>query len=130
MGRGETVTYRIDGLAAVTRALLAIGLEVDDLKDAFSEIARQGQTVAARNAPRRTGALAASIRGNRARSKAVVAAGYSARVPYAGAINYGWRARNISPALFMQKADEELQPYALRRLEEDINAAIRRRGLA
>ena len=128
MARGEWVSTRIDGLTAVTRALLAIGIEVDDLKDAFSEIARFGALVAARYAPKLTGTLAGDIRGNRARSKAVVTAG-RVSVPYAGPINFGWKAHNIAPSGFMQAADEELQPYALRRLEADINEAIRTRGL-
>ena len=129
MPRNEYVSVRIDGLNAVIRDLLGMGLEVEDLKGAFSDIARYGAIVAARNAPRRSGTLAGDIRGNRARNKAVIAAG-RAGVPYAGAINYGWAARGIQPSAFMQKADQELQPYSLRVLEQDINAAIRRRGLA
>lgn len=125
---GETVTFRVDGLSTVVRQLLELGLEVDDLKDAFSEIARQGATVAAAYAPRRSGALAGDIRGNRAKSKAVITAG-RVSVPYAGPINYGWAARNIEASGFMQKADKALQPFALARLEDDINAAINRRGL-
>lgn len=119
---------RVDGVPAVVAALAAIGIEVDDLKDAFAEIARQGAVVAARHAPVLTGRLAGDIRGNRSRSRATITAG-RVSVPYAGPINYGWAARGIAPAGFMQKADQELQPYALRRLEDDINAAIRRRGI-
>lgn len=119
---------RIEGLNAVIRDLQAIGLEVDDLKDAFSEIARFGAIEAARFAPKLTGRLASDVRGNRAKSKAVITAG-RASVPYAGPINYGWAARGIEASGFMQKADESVQPYALRRLEADINEAIRKRGL-
>ncbi|KRB73080.1 hypothetical protein ASE01_20100 [Nocardioides sp. Root190] len=125
----EYVSIRIDGLNGVVRDLIAMGLEVEDLKGAFSEIARFGAIVAARHAPRRTGRLAGDIRGNRARNKAVVAAGRTA-VPYAGPINYGWAARGIQASGFMQRADDELQPYALRVLEQNINASIRARGLA
>jgi hypothetical protein len=129
VSRSEYISTRIDGLNAVVRALLAMGLDVEDLRGAFSEIARFGAVLAARHAPRRSGRLAGDIRGNRARNKAVIAAGRVA-VPYAGPINYGWAARGIKPSGFMQKADEELQPYALRVLEHDINAQIRSRGLA
>lgn len=129
MPRGEYVSVRIDGLNAVVRDLLAMGLEVEDMKGAFSEIARLGARVAARHAPRRTGRLAGDVRGNRARNKAVIAAGRSS-LPYAGPINYGWAKRNIEPSGFMQKAEKELQPYALRRLELAINTSVRRRGLA
>lgn len=119
---------RVEGLGRLTRDLEALGLEVEDLKDAFSSIAREGADVASRFAPRRSGRLAASIRGNRAKSKAVVTAG-RARVPYAGAINYGWPKRGIAPSLFMQKTDEVMRPKALAALEDAINLKIRERGL-
>jgi hypothetical protein len=119
---------RVEGLSAVTRALVGLGLEVEDLKDAFSNIAREGAQLAARYAPKLSGALAGDIRGNRARSSAHVAAGRSA-LPYAGPVNYGWRAHNITANGFMQKADKDWQPYALKRLEQEINQQIARRGL-
>ena len=121
--------FQVTGLNQVVRALLAVGVEVDDLKDAFSTIAAEGARIAAGHAPVRTGRLAGDIRGNRAKSKAVVTAG-RVSVPYAGPINYGWAARGIEPSGFMQKADKELGPKALRRLEDEINAAIKRRGLS
>lgn len=120
---------RVDGLNAVVRGLLAVGLEVEDLKDSFSDIASFGARLAAGYAPKRSGRLAGDVRGNRARSKAVIAAG-RVSVPYAGPINYGWAKHNISPAGFMQKADKQLQPWSLRRLERDINSKIRRKGLS
>jgi len=125
-----SVTLRVSGLASTVRALVDMGIEVDDLKDALGDIAHRGAFEAAREAPRRTGALAGTARGNRARSKAVISAGYKARVPYAGPINYGWSARNISPNGFMQRAERRLLPYASRALERNINALIRRKGLA
>lgn len=121
--------FEVDGLNQVVRGLLAMGLEVDDLKDAFAKIADEGAEKAAGYAPKLTGTLAGDIRGNRAKSKAVVTAG-RASVPYAGVINYGWPAHNISPAGFLQKADEAMQPVALRRLEDAIDTAIKQRGLS
>ena len=119
---------RIEGLSAVTRALLELGLEVEDLKSAFADIAAEGARQAALYAPKRTGTLAGDIRGNRARSSAHVTAG-RVSVPYAGPINYGWAAHNIEPSGFMQKADKGWGDYALRRLEQEINRQIARRGL-
>lgn len=120
---------RVTGLTQVVRALKEIGLDVDDLKDAFSAIAREAADRAARHAPRKSGRLAADIRGNRAQSKAVVTAGRGS-VPYAGPINYGWPARNIAASPFMQKADQEMQDRSVQLLEDGINTAIRRRGLS
>lgn len=119
---------RVSGLTAVTRALLEIGLEVDDLKDAFSAIADEGARLVSGLAPVATGRLAADARGNRARSSAHVAVG-RASVPYAGPINFGWAEHNISANGFMQRADEAWQPYSLRRMEQEINKQIAKRGL-
>ena len=125
MAEGVQVT----GLTQLLRALKALGLDVDDLKDAFSAISREAADRAAKHAPRRSGRLAASIRGNRAQSKAVVLAG-SARVPYARVINYGWPSRGIAARSFMQRADADMQDRAIDMLEEGIDQAIKRRGLA
>lgn len=122
-------SIRVEGLNKVVRDLQSMGLEVEDLKDAMGNIAEQGARLASSFAPKQTGRLAADIRGNRAKAKAVVTAGRVA-VPYAGPINYGWPARNIAASGFLQKADEAVQPYALQQLEREINEAIRKRGLA
>lgn len=120
---------RVTGLSQVVRALKEIGLEVDDLKDAFSAIAKEAAERAAAHAPRKSGRLAGDIRGNRAQSKAVVTAGRGS-VPYAGAQNYGWPARGIAATAFMQKADQEMQGRSIELLENGVNDAIRRRGLS
>ena len=121
--------FRVEGLSQVVRDLQKIGVEVDDLKDAFAKIADEAARTASSFAPKGpTGRLSASIRGNRAKSKAVVTAGRSS-VPYAGPINYGWPSRNIAPALFMQRADEAMQTRAISVLEDEINQKIRERGL-
>lgn len=119
---------RVEGLNKVVRDLKALGAEVDDLKGAFSSIAAMAAQKAASFAPKRSGRLAADVRGNRAQSKAVVTAGRSS-IPYAGPINYGWRARGIAPSGFMQKADREMQPIALQMLEQEIDSLIRKKGL-
>lgn len=120
--------FRVEGLSEVVRDLQKIGVEVDDLKDAFAKIADEAAQTASSFAPRASGRLAADIRGNRAKSKAVVTAGRSS-VPYAGPINYGWRDRNIEPALFMQRADQAMQTRAVHLLEDEINQKIRERGM-
>ena len=124
----DRVGFKVEGLNQVVRDLQAIGADVDDLKDAFAGIASEGARVAVGFTPTRTGRLAGSTRGNRAKSKAVVTQGRAA-VPYAGPINYGWPRRNIRPALQMQRTDQQMEPVAIQRLEDDINQAITRRGL-
>lgn len=120
---------RVEGLSSTIRALKAIGLDATDLKGAFSKIAAEGAVKVNSHAPKRSGRLAASARGNRAQSKAVITAGRSS-VPYAGPINYGWPKRGIAARGFMQKADQEMQPVALTRLEQELDEVIKRRGLS
>lgn len=119
---------RVEGLREVVRGLEQLGLEVDDLKDAFAPISQEGARLAAGFVQSRSGQLAGTLRGNRAKSKAVITAG-RASVPYAGPQNYGWQKRGITAQGFMQKADEVLQPRSVRLLENAINDAIRRSGL-
>jgi len=122
--------FKVEGLAQVVRDLQAIGLEVDDLKDAFSAIAAEGARVAAGFVHSQSGRLAGSLRGNKAKGKAVVTAGSAAAVPYAGPQNYGWKARNIRGQGFMQRTDAAMSPRAVALLENEINQVIRRKGLS
>jgi hypothetical protein len=120
---------KVENLNATIRDLERLGVEIEDLKDAFSAIAREAAAVIERNTPKLTGRLSGDVRGNRAKSKAVVTAGRTS-VPYAGAINYGWKARGIEPARYMQSADTQYASIAVQRLEAEINHQIRRKGLA
>lgn len=121
-------SVRVDGLNQTLTALQRFGVEAGDLKDVMSAIADEGAQLASSFAPKRSGRLSSSIRGNKAKAKAIVIAG-RARVPYAGAINYGWPNRGIRPALFMQRADAALAPKAVQMLEAGIDQLIRREGL-
>ena len=121
-------SVRVEGLNKTLRALQTYGVEVADLKDVMAGIAREGAVLASRYAPKRSGRLAGTIRGNKAKAKAVVIAG-RARIPYAGAINYGWPKRNIKASLFMQRADKELAPRAVEMLEAGLDRAAGKAGL-
>lgn len=121
--------FRVEGLSRVVRGLRALGLDVEDLKDAFSRIAKVGADKTRGYVPVKSGRLRDDVRGNRAQSKAVITAG-RASIRYAGPQNYGWPARNIQPSGFMQRGDAVMRPVALDLLEDDINDKIRERGLA
>jgi hypothetical protein len=101
----------VEGLRSLNRDLLAAGADLDDLKDVYAEVAKVGAYVASNLAPTKTGALAATIRGNRAKGKAVITAG-KGRVKYAGAINYGWPRKGIRANPFLQKADKVMETRA------------------
>jgi hypothetical protein len=117
---------RVTGLRELDRDLRATGLKLSDLD--FSAIAREGMRLAAHFAPKRSGKLAASLRASKAKSRATIRAGAS-RVRYAGAINYGWRRRNIEPARFMERADEVLRRRVPAELEITVRRIVAGKGL-
>jgi hypothetical protein len=119
---------RVEGLNRLIRDLQSLGVSVDELKEGMSSIAAKGAQLAASFAPHKSGKLAASVRGNRAKAKAVVMAG-GARVPYAGVQNYGWPKRNITGSHYMQRADQAIRPVLVPMLEANIIKLIRERGL-
>jgi phage gpG-like protein len=109
------ITVKILGAEQAQRAL-ARG-RADLMKLDLNMLAKEGMRLAAAFAPRRTGRLAASIRATSSPNRASISAGSTA-VPYAAAINYGWRARHIPPAAFMQRADRVLRAEAPKRLDQ------------
>ena len=116
---------RVEGLQETVRALQRAGVEVNDLKDVFAPIAAEAADVAQGFTPRRTGALRASVRGNRAKNKAVVTIG-KARVPYAGPILYGWKKRNITGSNTIERTDAVMDGRAPQMLERGIARLIER----
>ena len=123
------MTIKVDGITQLRADLHVLGASMEDMKDAMSKIAHMGAAIAVAYAPKRTGALAQSIRGNRAYSKATVAAGRGRSREYAGVINYGSPKRGIAASRFMQRASDELSPKLMPLLTAEINRLIRERGL-
>lgn len=119
---------RIEGLRETVARLQSMGADVADLKKVFGDIANEGARLAASFAPHRTGKLAASIKGNRAKNYASVKAG-GARVPYAAVQNYGWERRDIVASRFMQRADAVLRPRVGGMLQTAIDRLIAEKGL-
>jgi hypothetical protein len=119
---------KVDGIRQLTRDLQTVGVDVADLKAVFGGIAKEAATLAAGFAPRQSGRLAASIRGSAAKNYATVSAGGS-RVPYVGAINYGWKRRNITGAGFLQRADAAIRPHVLQDLTAAVDKLLRDKDL-
>lgn len=119
---------RVVGLKETVRSLQAFGAEVDDLKDVFQPIAARAAEFASGQVDSDSGRLAGSVRGNRAKGRAVVTAG-RASVPYAGAQNYGWPARNIPAQDFFGATDRHMEPVALGLFQAGVDRLITRKGL-
>jgi hypothetical protein len=112
-------TVRVEGASRLRATLRAAGGDLGDLKDANARAASMVAQWAAVTAPRRTGALGASVRAARQVGRARVVAG-STSVPYAGPINYGWPARNVKPQPFINNAAVQTQPAWLPVYLDDI----------
>jgi hypothetical protein len=93
----------VRGAKQLRKTLKAAGDDLGDLKDVNQAVGNIVVQTASGMAPRRSGALAGSIRASRAAASVTIKAG-SARVPYAGAIHWGWPARNIAANPFLSNA--------------------------
>lgn len=121
----DDVAVRIDGARELRAALKRAGVELADLKDANARVSAYVASMAAGRAPRRSGRLASSIRGNKAAGRASVAAG-SARLPYAGPIHWGWPSRGIAPQPFIAETAKQTEAIWLADYSRAIDAVIKK----
>lgn len=121
----EAITVKVEGLRETAAALKKLEGGLDDLKDANNALGSEIAARASALAPRRTGALASTIKANRAAKKVSIKAG-SARVPYAAVIEYGWNARNIQAQPYLRKAAFENRDYIVNKYEEGIKDVIKK----
>lgn len=99
----STYRVKVSGDKVVAAQFKLLGFKARDLERAFAEIGADVAHDASAMAPKVSGRLAGNVRAGRAKTRASIAVGGVA-VPYAGPINYGWKRRNISPTLFMNRA--------------------------
>lgn len=133
----------IDGLNGALRALRSLGVEVNDLKAVFSAVSTEARSVMAGFVGSRSGRLARSLKPNRAQNKAIVRGG-GARVPYAGAVQWGWGRGNtefktgrnatgirgsFTGQHFFEKTDAVMGPRAEDLIVDGIEDLIRRYDL-
>ena len=83
---------------------------------------------AAREAPKATGRLARSVKASAGQRDASIKAGTAARVPYAAAINFGWKAKGIQPNPFLYRAMAKVSDKASDVYETKIRALAERLG--
>lgn len=122
------IGVRVQGLDRVVRDLKRLGVEVEDLRAAFTKIGQEAVPIYQAVTPRKTGRLAGSYRASRARNKAVLYVG-SAAVPYAAAIQYGYPARNIAARRYVEQGDRVAAPQVTATLDEEVTRLIQRLDL-
>lgn len=116
---------QVHGLRELRRGMRQLNEDLADLKDANATAAATVASAAAARAPHLTGRLAASVRGNRALSRATVLAG-GARVPYAGPVHWGWPAHHIEAHPFVVDAAQATEPVWLPAYQLAVEQAVDR----
>lgn len=114
---------RVEGARELRASLRKAGADLADLKAVNASVASMVASAAMAAAPRRTGRLAASVRGNRAVSTARISAG-TAGIPYAGAIHWGWPSRNIEAQPFIADTAAALEDQWVKLYETGIADVI------
>lgn len=123
---GDGVKVRITGLRDTMKAMARAGAASEDMKEVMHSLGMI--VVHAARPPKRSGALAGTIRASKTKTKAVVRAGFRS-VPYAGVIHYGWPARNIRANPFLDEARAEQLPRILRELEQGLIDILKKEKL-
>ena len=121
----EAVGIKVEGLKETLSALKKLGDNFEDLKDANAELSSTIASKASALAPKLTGALAGSIKGNRANKRVQIKAG-SAKIAYAGVIEYGYPKRNIRAQSYLRRAASEDQNYIAQTYETNIKEVIKK----
>lgn len=104
----------VRGARQLTASLRRAGMDMQQLKDAHKRAAEIVANAARAGAPRRTGALAATVRAAGTARAGIVRAGFR-RTPYAGPNNWGWPSGsgprgNFSGTNFITDAAKATEP--------------------
>lgn len=121
------VTVRVVNGRQLRSELRRAAGNLDDLKDANARAAALVAREAGPAAPRRTGRLASTVRGNRAAGRATVTVG-SAAVPYARPIHWGWPARGIEADPWVADTAVRTEPVWLDYYQHDVQTILDRIG--
>jgi hypothetical protein len=115
----------VRGAKELRKTLRKAGQDLGDLKDVNQAVGNMVVGTAQGMAPRRSGALAGSIRAARAATSVTIRAG-SASIPYAGPIHWGWPAHNIEANPFLSNAATSTEATWVALYEDELNKIIDR----
>lgn len=113
---GFTLKLNTKGLRQTANQFRRAGVDMQQLKGAYKEMAGVVKKDIKTVVPHRSGDLERSLRSSATQKSGVVRAGNKS-VVYAGVINYGWPKHNIKAQQFMQRGlalseDEVVKLYA------------------
>lgn len=118
-------TVSVKGLREVTRSLDQYAGAIDELKEANAKIGSKVAQTAVATTPKLTGALAGTVKYNRAKNSVSLKAG-GARVPYAGVIEYGDPNRNREAQPFLRRAAWDNREYVKQQYAANLDGLARR----
>jgi HK97 gp10 family phage protein len=128
-------SIKVEGLRETIKSLQALGAEKSEIVDANLQAAQSLVDAARPMVPVRSGKLAASLRPSKTVNYAQVAVG-KAKVPYAGAIHWGWfydrknnKPKNIKPNPFMARALGQNYERIMAQYNETMQKLIDKFGL-
>ena len=120
---------RITGLNETVRALTRLGVDSADLRDTFTDLAKEGKAKARALAPRKSGKLQRMITSSRSKNKATIRVLRKERpYHYAPFVHFGQRSYAGVPFLF-QAVDQMGESYIRAQVDLGLNRAIKRAGL-
>jgi HK97 gp10 family phage protein len=114
----------VDGADRLAATLEAAGDDLADLEDAGTEAGRLLVGEARRRAPKRSGALAATVTVTQVTGQSVRVSAGSGRVVYAGVQENGWRARNIRARRFMRGALTDQQGAIVEAYRDEVDDIV------
>jgi phage gpG-like protein len=118
----------ITGVKEVIDTLNKLGKDLESNEELNKELSSTLSQKASAMAPRLTGALASSVKGNPSAEKAQILAG-SAAVPYAGVQEYGWPEKNIQAQPYLRPAVHNNMGYIIEKYNDSIQKAIKKYNL-
>lgn len=103
---------KIDGARRLRSTLRKAGADMRDMREVNRVVAGIVVGAATARVPRRTGALAATVRAGATQAAAIGRAGNNRRtgVPYANPIHWGWHRHRIRPNPFLSLAAQDTEP--------------------
>lgn len=104
----ERPLVEVEGARQLRKTLRAAGDDLTDLKDANQRAADIAATAAKAGAPRRSGALAGDIRASGTKTAGIIRAGRK-KIPYAGAVHWGWPSRGIAAQPYMTEGAQRTE---------------------
>jgi len=119
---------RITGVQQVKDTLNKLGDAIKSNEELNKELSTTLAPKASAMAPRLTGALASSVKGNPSAEKAQILAGSNA-VVYAGVQEYGWPEKNIKAQPYLRPAVYNNLGYIIEKYNESIEKRIKQYNL-